>query len=57
MSVRFVAELMGDGLVPDLDDPAGLIDRTGKAPCIRIASIEQAISPDVRRIMESALRP
>src|SRR5438477_12118564 len=53
MNIRFVGERMGEA--PRLEDPAHLVDRSGKAPCVRVGTVEEANSEGVRRILESAV--
>ena len=53
MNIRFIGERMGEA--PRLEDPAHLVDTSGKAPCIRVGTVEEANSEGVRRILESAV--
>lgn len=53
MAVRFMSGMRGPA--PELDDPAGLLDTSGKMPCVRIATVADADSEGVRRILASAV--
>lgn len=53
MAMRFLSGMRGPA--PQLDDPEGLMDRSGKMPCVRVGSVDEAAAPGLRRIMASAV--